>query len=132
VRRNSDEDLRRLERLAATGDDGAKARLAGELIRIGQIPVEADLLRALLAGWLKIHRQDYGVRFWSPEQWRRKGEKFASDARLVMTSEGGWNYVLDGIYPEPKLLAEWRYLLESAGWHADSETNWCWSFWPSA
>lgn len=130
MRRNSDEDIRRLERLAASGDEAVKARLAGELIRRGRTLADGDLLRALLQEWLKTNKQDHGVRFWSPEEWRQRKEHFANEAGLVMTSEGGWNYVLDGIYPEPDLLAEWDGLIEAAGWNVESETNWCWSFWP--
>jgi len=130
-RHNSDEDLRRLERLAASGDEGVKTRLASELIRVGRTPIKADLLRALLLAWLKDNGESHGVRFWSPEEWKKKGERFANDAGLVMTSEGGWNYVLDGEHPAPELVSEWDRLIKSAGWSSGSETNWCWSFYPA-
>ena len=130
MRRNSDEDIRRLERLAATGDEAAKARLSTERLRVG-LPIDADALRALLQKWLKKHRQAHDVRFWSPEEWRAKGESFGADAGLIMTSEGGWNYLLDGIYPDRKgLVAVWDRLIDEAGWTSTSETNWCWSFRP--
>jgi hypothetical protein len=131
MKRNSDEDLRRLERLAATGDEAAGARYASELVSLGRTPISGELLKALLSTWLESVEEDHGVRFWLPDEWKKKGEEFANDAGLVMTSEGGWNYVLDGYTRAPELVREWNRLIESAGWTSSSETNWCWSFYPA-
>jgi len=138
-RSNPDEPLRRLEREAALGDPAATERLQAARKRAGQGPVSAEQLEVEIRAWWKKKQKkfgdlSYGVRFYSPTEWRARGEHWGNDAALVMTSEGGFNRILE--YPEHaddfKLIKEWKKFLEKLGWRYESLAVWAFGFYPLA
>jgi hypothetical protein len=129
--RNSDEGRRKLERAVSTGDDLALVSLAREKLRSGLLPLSSVEFEALLMAWLKAKGEDFGVRFWQPEAWRTRGEEFGNESGLVMTSEGGWNRVLDGMgegREAQELYEEWGDLVSSAGWEWGNQNGWAFTF----
>jgi len=136
-RSNPDEPMRRLEREAALGDQEAAERLRVARKRAGQGPVDAEQLEAEIRAWWKKKKKkwgdlSYGVTFYSPAAWKARGERWGDDASLVMTSEGGFNRILE--YPESsadfKLIEEWKKLLEKLGYYMESYTVWAFGFYP--
>lgn len=138
-RRNVDEDLRKLERAAASGDPSAKARLGVARVRAGVAtpPVSPEELITAIRGWWKSKERDWGdlsydTKFWTPQEWAAKGERFGNSALVNLTSEGGFNRIL--CYAESReddrLVEEWNQLIESLGWRWETNACWAFSFYP--
>lgn len=130
---SADERRRRAER---TGSAGRELR---EIQRTSEKPVPPDLLVHAIKLWWESKKEyagdlSFGARFWTPEEWRAKGERFGLDAALVMTQEGSFNRVLS--YPESQedddLVQEWNDMLADLGWHWESLAVWAFGFYPDS
>lgn len=129
--------MRRLEREAALGDSAAEKKLKAARKRSGMGPVGPERLEAEIRAWWKKKEKkwgdlSYGVRFWSQPEWQARGERWGNESPLVMTSEGGFNRILE--YPEHrddfKLIEDWKKFLAKLGWYYESLTVWAFAFYP--
>jgi len=89
-------------------------------------------LRREIGMWLKARDLDHGVRIYTQEEWKRRGEKYGNDAVLTMTAEGTFNHIMN--YPESradfKIINDFVALLAKLGFWSEQGYSWTWHLYP--
>lgn len=64
--------------------------------------------------------------FYSPEEWKERGELYGEGAELIVVHDGGdLHYVFNYDYGCYEICNKMVELLISAGFHAEGMYNWC-------
>lgn len=56
---------------------------------------QLDKLKKMLMFWLKKNGLDTDTHFYTAVEWKEQGEEYHNDAELVITTEGGLNFILN-------------------------------------
>jgi len=89
------------------------------------LPHVSDVPNAVMA-WLKERGLTYDTHLYTPEAWRRRGEKYGNGSLFTITTEGTLNHILN--YPESKadllLIDQFQAFLKELGIYYEQGFAW--------
>lgn len=80
--------------------------------------------------WLIHHELDGDTAFYSPEEWRARGELYGTDSKLVLVFEGGLFSLLNGYLDCVELIDEFDRFVRGFGYFYEMGNAWNLGFYP--
>ena len=89
-----------------------------------------ERLRLGVQEWLVHHELDNETSFFTPEEWRARGEQYCTESKLVLVFEGGLYHLLNGYMNAPELYEEFDRFVNGFGYYFAQGTAWSLGFYP--
>lgn len=89
-----------------------------------------EKLRFGVQEWLIRHELDHDISFYTPEEWRARGEEYCTDSKLILVFEGNLFSVMNGYTDSYKLYDEFDRFVRGFGYYFDLGNAWNMGFYP--
>lgn len=89
-----------------------------------------DRLKFAVQEWLLHHELAGDTAFHTPEEWRARGERYCTEAELILVFEGGLYRLLNGYSGGVKLYEEFERLVNGFGYFYRMGNAWNLGFYP--
>jgi hypothetical protein len=89
-----------------------------------------ERLRLGVQQWLVHHELDGDTSFFTPEEWRARGEEYCTGAKVILTFEGGLFSVMNGYLDSDELYEEFDRFVRGFGYFFELGNAWNMGFYP--
>jgi hypothetical protein len=89
-----------------------------------------ERLKLGINGWLVHHELNGDTSFFTPKEWRARGEEYCTESKLILVFEGGLFSLLNGYSGNVELYDEFDRFVRGFGYYYEMGNAWNMGFYP--